>query len=476
MGRDDDKGDVLREDLERALDKNRPKDVIAALQGLESLEPREPRWPQRLGDALQRSGKTKDAEAAYLRALDILVKQGYLPRAVALANLIVSLNPSRSDILNRLQQDAAKSLRTPKLPSLPSTQTSCPPAPILAPEIPGHAVSTTRPLSVFPGAKPPTVVSNAKLLQPAATATDDEVLFEDLDDEDLIEVDVNDMEVISIEDNAPADNAHRSAEEHYAAWVSRMSATTLFADISKHALTELAAASVRVPLRDGDFVVRKGALADALYVIVEGCVRVILPALPSGGIDLAEGQIFGEACLFDHATRQADVCAKGDLLLLRIPMTDLHRITHDHPELNDVLFGLLAGRLIANLLQTSSLFMGFDLEQRREIARMFEVRRAAPDTLLQQEGKASDALYVSLLGDIEMEKDGLIAPLPPGSVFGHESIVNRAPADRTLRVASESIVLRMPYKRFVAFAAHYPTSLEHLSELASSPPPMWPSS
>ena len=145
-----------------------------------------------------------------------------------------------------------------------------------------------------------------------------------------------------------------------------------------------------------------------------------------------------------------------------------------HPELNDVLLNLLTGRLIANLVQTSPLFVDFDLEHRRKLAHMFEVRRAMPGTVLQEQGKRSDGLYVLLMGELDMEEGGLVASLRPGSVFGHGSLLTRSPADRTIRASSEALVLRMPAARFAHFAAEFPPALDHLAELAARPAPMWP--
>lgn len=473
MGTDDDKGRALRAALDKAIEKNRPKDVIAALHRLEQLEPREPRWPQRLGDTLQRAGRKKEAEDAYVRALDVLIKEGFLPRAVAMAKIIVALNPARTDALERIEQSAARSHRA-AIPGLvkPVARTvssdSCPPL--------SSTAFTSGPPSLVPGGPPPEVVIQAKQLEPAVGAASDEVRFDDLPDEEVLEVNASDMEVITIASPSRLAPPPPKVEDRNAAWVARMSATALFADVPRTALVELARAAQLQELDDDELVCRRGDSADVLYVIAEGVARVSLPWMEGGGVDLAEGQVFGEACLFESATRQADVRARGHLQLLCISRNELHRIMKTHTDLNDVLFSVLAGRLIANLLQTSSLFAAFDLEQRRELAKMFEVRRAASGTELQQEGKRADGLYVALLGQFDMEEGGLVVSLPLGSVFGHASLLSRVPADRTVRATTESVVLRMPATRFSAFAAEFPPALDHLAALAAEPTPMWPTS
>ncbi|MBI5531305.1 MAG: cyclic nucleotide-binding domain-containing protein [Deltaproteobacteria bacterium] len=508
MGTDEDRGRALRATLEKALEKDKPKDVVASLQGLEKLEPAEPRWPQKLGDYLLRRGNKGEAEVAYLRAFDVLARQGFLPRAVAMAKLIVELNPKRGDLLEKINQDAARALRekpslSPGLrfppgvlappparvaatPAKP-TPANIPPAPLTPAVIqpaapppaaihtapPAKASSTSQTLSFAPGAPIPGAVSSAPPLARAQDAEVDEVRFEDLSEDDIVEVDTSDMEAISL---SPAKAAHVLAPpDPSAALISKLSATTLFANVAPKTLAALVVAAKRIELKDDELVVKKGDPADAIYVIAEGTARVILPGMRGGSVELAAGQIFGEACLVRRGRRQADVRARGRVVLLRIAVQDLHRIMGDHPELGELLFNLLAGRLVSNLLQTSTLFAAFDMSQRKEIARLFEVRQAPSGTVLQELGKRSDGLYIALMGEFDMEEGGLVATLSAGSIFGHGSLLTRAPADRTIVASSDSVVLRMPASRFASFAAQFPPALEYLAQLSAEPLSMWPS-
>ncbi len=473
MSNVDQKGLELRHALEKAVDKDRTKDIVAALGALEQHEPAEPRWSQRLGDALVRLGRKPQAEGAYGRALDKLLEQGFLPRAVAMAKMIVALNPARSDVLDRISQDAARALRVQDAPEHAPRRLHPPPPPRLAPSGPRPAASEPPPsrLSLLPGAPPPRLIHAAPVLERAVDAGNDEVRFVDLTDDDIVSVDPSDMDAISV---PPPDEAPGEPADESAVVMSKLSATALLADVSPQALRELVRAAQRMDRADGELVYRKGTDADALYAIVEGTARVMLPELPGGAVELAAGQIFGEACLVKSGVRTADVVARGALVLLRIARSDLHRIMAMHPELNDVLFNLLTGRLIANLVQTSPLFVDFDLEHRRELAHLFEVRRAMPGTVLQEQGKRSDGLYVLLMGELDMEEGGLVASLRPGSVFGHASLLTQSAADRTIRASSEALVLRMAAGRFAQFAAAFPPALDHLSELAARPVPMWP--
>src|SRR5690606_7008881 len=126
--------------------------------------------------------------------------------------------------------------------------------------------------------------------------------------------------------------------------------------------------------------------------------EVRVPGAELEPVPLGEGEILGETCLFPGVTRRADVVAKSALTVLSIGSEALRAIVAEHEKVGDVLYELLSKRLLANLLKTSELFSAFDPSTRSELAKLFELRRAAPGTLLFERDKRSDGMYVPLLG------------------------------------------------------------------------------
>ncbi len=101
---------------------------------------------------------------------------------------------------------------------------------------------------------------------------------------------------------------------------------------------------------------------------------------------------------------------------------------------------------------------------------MFEIRRVTPGLVLKQRGKRSDGFYVALAGAFEMEgEDGARNALPLGTMFGQSSLLSDAPETYTVVARKESIVLRLPAARFLAFAARFPLALAQVAELAGQP-------
>lgn len=87
--------------------------------------------------------------------------------------------------------------------------------------------------------------------------------------------------------------------------------------------------------RPREVVVREGAPADSLFLILEGEVRVRLMVgdRETTLATLEPGDLFGETCLFDQGPRSADVVANGESSLLRITTERLRRLATEYPDL-----------------------------------------------------------------------------------------------------------------------------------------------
>jgi hypothetical protein len=82
-------------------------------------------------------------------------------------------------------------------------------------------------------------------------------------------------------------------------------------------------------------VVKQGEPGDAMYLVLEGEVRVRLMVSGKETIltSLGPGEFFGEISLFDHGPRSADVVANQDSTLLKISAGDFQRLATEAPEL-----------------------------------------------------------------------------------------------------------------------------------------------
>jgi CRP-like cAMP-binding protein len=89
------------------------------------------------------------------------------------------------------------------------------------------------------------------------------------------------------------------------------------------------------PVRQWTEIVKQGQLGDAMYLVLEGELRV---RMMIGGketilVTLGAGEFFGEISLFDHGPRSADVVANTDILLLKISAKKFEKVISQAPDL-----------------------------------------------------------------------------------------------------------------------------------------------
>lgn len=492
-----DRLESLRAQWHKASEKDKPHDAVKVLVELERLEPHEPRWSQRLGESHRRIGNTKDAVDAFARAYQRYFDRGFLPRAIAMAKLVKSLDAARGDLL---EASLPKGSAPPPLPfrrpvdagpaastRVDAAATPAPPKTVVKPpplptgDGPKPARAAPPPL---PAAPPPSPVRPAPLTR-ADDSSADEIRFVDAPDAsiEILLVDFSSSGAVDIDvDVEPEDDAPPTRQLREEPPPSRgepaldaqraMASFRLFASLSRDALVALSNAAELVEFVPGAMIIVRDERAFALYAIVSGSARVIV-AGSSGEIRLREGDVFGEASLLEEGQRQADVKAETPLMTLRIEKRALDAVTKEHPEIADALFDLLARRLITNLMHTSPLFAAFEPAVRLELAQKFEVRRAPAGTVIAERGRRSDGLYVILAGNVMAEPEsGPATRIARGTAFGHASLLGSGTADVTVRTASEAVLLRMPAAGFGSLAALYPPALAHLAETANEPLPM----
>ena len=82
-------------------------------------------------------------------------------------------------------------------------------------------------------------------------------------------------------------------------------------------------------------IVKQGDAGDAMYLILEGELRVRLLAGERETIlaTLGPGDFFGDLSLFDHGPRSADVVANVDSTLLKMSASGFEKLAQEAPDL-----------------------------------------------------------------------------------------------------------------------------------------------
>ena len=445
----------LREKLQKALHKHKFENALELYQKLEKQEPNEPRWPHRHGDLLRRLEREHSAIEYYERAVRLYSKLGFVARAAAMTKVILEIDPTKKEILNQVEPNTALELR--------------------------RKAGRNRPRSIDHCSEKAAFELEAPVLKPADDADVDEIRFLDVDieTEEIVELSLSKKELqprelsqrATLDDND--DVLFLDLEEEPDRLdireLAELPSMSLFAEVPPNILSQMIFDSELLNFGQGEKIIKRGDPSDALFVIIEGHAEVLIPGRAGvPPIILGEGDVAGETCLLDDVERAADVLSIGVSQVFRIPKTSLDRLVAEYPPLGNVLLELLGRRLISNMLQTSPIFTGFDTDVRTEIAAMFELRRAEEGLLLVKAGKRSDALYCTLLGDLELSVGDERRRVGPGIVFGQRTLLSREPSKLDVRCATDMLLLRLPARRFTELAALYPPVLVYLSEVSAS--------
>ncbi|MGZ4994319.1 MAG: cyclic nucleotide-binding domain-containing protein [Methylobacter sp.] len=123
----------------------------------------------------------------------------------------------------------------------------------------------------------------------------------------------------------------------------------LFNSLHDDELAEIAEQLVYTPFVKGDVMMRQGAIAHWLYIVISGAADVFLE-LPDGGrrrIDTIHGGSFlGEMGLMTGDPRSATVIAQSEVLAYRLDKESFQKVLDKRPELAVEISKLLASRRI----------------------------------------------------------------------------------------------------------------------------------
>jgi CRP-like cAMP-binding protein len=434
----------FRARLSKALKAERLNEALDLYEQIEKQQADEPRWSHRRGDLLQRMGRKADAVLSYERAVDLYAAKGFVARAAAMAKVILAIDPSKVEVLARVDPEAARRLHRQNRSVI-----------VTADEPP-------TPDSDGPPTETQSLITDALPLIADRTARPSQTSFTKPDKAADIKLDMTGVELFE----------GRSPHEPLASL--RPSATTLaqlpsmplFAEVPLHILEALIRESTLIDADDGQNLVTANTNAEALYVLVQG------NAVGRRGSDmrtllLGEGDVAGVSCLLSNVSYGEDVVACGRVRALRISKLLLDGLVKQHPPFGDVLLEILSRRLVATLLRTNPIFTAFNERTRRQIADAFEVRRALPGTKIVEAGKRSDGMYLPLHGLVAIRgADGRrLGHMELGRPIGEESMLTRRPSPVTVEAVSEVLVLRMPAATFGELLMKRPDVVEHIQIL-----------
>jgi hypothetical protein len=108
-----------------------------------------------------------------------------------------------------------------------------------------------------------------------------------------------------------------------------------------------------IKVRQFTELVRAGSPGDAMYLVLEGELRVRLQIDNTETIlaTMGTGEFFGEIALFDHGPRSADVVANQDSTLLKIGVAAVQKLMQEKPDIAAPFLWAIGKTLAARIRQ-----------------------------------------------------------------------------------------------------------------------------
>jgi CRP/FNR family transcriptional regulator, cyclic AMP receptor protein len=142
--------------------------------------------------------------------------------------------------------------------------------------------------------------------------------------------------------------------------------TALFENLDDDARNSLASVAITRSYKKGHLICHQGDLGEALFIIVEGHVKVFVTSEEGDEmvlVTLGPSEVFGELSLMDGGPRSASAEALEPTKLLAIGRGPLLEVLRDHPEATDALLRSL-GAVVRRLTEQAADLVFLDLHGR----------------------------------------------------------------------------------------------------------------
>lgn len=142
--------------------------------------------------------------------------------------------------------------------------------------------------------------------------------------------------------------------------------TELFSEVAEDALRKVADKALVRTYKKGQLVFSEADAGDALFVVVEGLLKVFLTSEEGEElvlVTLRPPDVFGELALLDGGPRSASVEALEGSTLIALRRTDFLEVIREDPVMTETLLRSL-GRLVRRLTQQASDLIFLDLHGR----------------------------------------------------------------------------------------------------------------
>lgn len=470
------KSDVIRKAKENAtkfIHKSAYDKALEQYRLLAKLEPNDLRHRIKIGECLTKLNKKKEAIAEYNEVVKEYTKEGFLIQAIAVARMILQLDPNETSAQNMIAElNAKRGIVTDKKPPV------------------RPALSLAGYDKPIPSAVSPEVAKEQeRLVQLPQEPPQQEVqeLEEEVEEPpEMVETPITEEAPSEVAPSPssptpPTEEAHPAGTEQEPIPLEEaveetstqpvFPETPLFSDLGVEEFKRVVSKFQIGTLPKGITVIKEGTMGDSFFVIASGKVRVYKWS-PNHKRKmtlavLEEGSFFGEFAFLTKSVRSASVETIEECVLLRINRKDLEEIIAEFPNVREVMNEFYKKRVLDTLLKVSPLFQTLSDQDRMEVINKFENVELDTGDVIIREGEEGKALYVIKHGAIDVVKIHpetkeklLLATLREGDFFGEISLLQNQPTTATCIAKVPTSLLRLPKPAFNELIMTHPQVLE----------------
>jgi CRP-like cAMP-binding protein len=225
----------------------------------------------------------------------------------------------------------------------------------------------------------------------------------------------------------------------------------LFSHFHEQYLKRIVEQSEVLEYSRGSVVIRQGDPSRELYVLLEGDVVVSRKVNSSENewvSELSTGSIFGETSLVDDLPRQAQVIAKSEIVVLRVPIEMLRAVAHEAQSirhLDDFRNAILVNQFFAS----SPVFRSLSVESIDFLSSRGTLEYFDQGQSVFMQGDNGDSLYLILRGSVDVLVHEIqIKRLYQGSFFGEIALIANIPRTATISTAEPCVFFKISSDAF----------------------------
>lgn len=241
--------------------------------------------------------------------------------------------------------------------------------------------------------------------------------------------------------------------------IKRIEGLPLFSHFHEQFLTDIVAKSQVMTMKKGAVVVRQGDVARELYVLLDGMVEISRLGGPGGDdewiSELGPVAVFGEASLVDDSPRSAQVKAKTEATILKVPISVIRQVAQDAKtirHLEDFRNAILVNQFFAS----SPVFRSLQPESIDFLCSRGALTYFNLGQKVFAQGDPGDSLYLILRGSVDVFIHGKhIKSLRQGSFFGEIALIANIPRTATIVTREPCVFFKVSSDSFWEVLVQY---------------------